>query len=484
MDLKQQAIKGVVWSAIQRGGSQSVSFIIFFWLARLLTPVEFGLVALANVFLAFMQIFLGEGFAKAIIQRKEVEPAHLDTVFWLNLFISLVLFGLTLVAAEQIAVVFQEPDLAPILRGFSVLFVITSFSTVQRAVLKREFNFKAIAMRSLWGTSLSGVVGIAMAITGFGVWSLVCQQIIYELIAAMTLWHFSDWRPGFTFSVRHLRDLWNFGITTLGFNALTFFHTRADDLLIGYFLGAAALGLYSLAYRVFTMLSMLLIKTINQVALPIFSRLQDDIEKLTDSFHLMTKLTSLISFPVFTGVALLAHELILLLFGEAWLPAVPVLQLFAIVGTMRAVTFFKSSIFMALNKPAWRLYFGLCDTALNLVGFIIAFRWGIVAVAFAYAVRFYVMFPVGQWLVGILLQTSLADYFQQLVTPLLGTLAMTAAILAVKTALGSGFSPLIILVLCSSCGGAAYLATLFMIEPQIFSQVREFSRLALKRSSV
>lgn len=482
MNLKKKAIKGVVWSAVQSWGSQGVALVVFFCLARLLTPVEFGLVALANVFLAFMQIFLGEGFAKAIIQRKNIEPAHLDTVFWLNFGVSIALFFITLATASWLGNIFDEPDLAPVLRGFSILFIITSFSTVQQAILEREFDFKSIAMRSLLGISLSGAVGITMAIAGLGVWSLVGQQIVHELVAVITLWRLSDWRPGFKVSMRHFQDLWSFAAATLGFKALTFAHTRADDLLIGYFLDSAALGLYSLAYKVFTILSMLLIKTSNRVALPIFSRLQDDIEQLRQSFHWMTKLTSLVSFPVFISVVLLAHELISVIFGPQWLAAVPVLQLLALVGLMRAATFFKSSVFMALNKPHWRLYLGLLDTCLNLIGFIIAVRWGIVAVAFAYLVRFYLMFPLGQWLVGILIQTSMLEYLQQFLTPFLSTLAMVAAILGIKFSVGAELSPIWVFISCTGCGAIVYVAALFFLDPKLFHKVNELGRLALERS--
>lgn len=482
MSLKKKAIKGVLWTAIQNWGSQAVSLVVFFVLARLLGPADFGLIALANVFLAFLQIFLSEGFAKALIQRKIVEPAHLDTVFWLNFGMSVLLCGITLATAGWIANSFDEPALAPVLRGFSILFIIASFSTVQQAVLERKFDFRAIAMRSLLGISISGVIGVAMALAGLGVWSLVGQQITYELIASITLWRLSDWRPGWQISLPHLRELWTFGMTTFGFNVLTFFHTRADDLLIGYFLDSTALGYYSLAYRIFTIMSTLLANTINQVALPAFSRLQDDLEQLRQAYYWLTKLTSLVAFPAFLSVAILAQELIGVIFGDQWLPAVPVLQLLSLAGMMRAVTFFKSSILMAMNKPDWRLYLGLIDTTLNVVAFIIAVQWGITAVALAYVIRFYVMFPFGQWIVGALIRAPFLTYLNQFTAPVLSAGSMAVAMVGTRTWLYENAAPWVVLVVCSSVGLLVYGLAIVVFAPDLFRKVQELTRLALERS--
>jgi O-antigen/teichoic acid export membrane protein len=481
MGLKQKAAKGVVWSVIQNWGGQAVSLIVFFILARLLGPTEFGLVALANVFLAFMQVFLSEGFAKALIQRETIEPAHLDTVFWLNLAVSLVLFGTTLAAADNIAGLFQEPELAPILRGFSILFVIASFSTVQQTVLEREFAFKAIAMRSLVGILLSGLVGIAMALAGFGVWSLVGQQIVYELVAAIVLWRLSDWRPGLQVSLRHLQDLWSFGINIFGFNVLTFFHTRADDLLIGYFLDATALGYYSLAYRILTIMTDLLVNAMNQVALPTFARLQHHLAHLRAAYFQATQLTSLMAFPMFLGVAVLANELILILFGAQWLSSVLVLQLLSIAGVMRSVTFFKSSVLMAMDKSHWRLRLGVIDTTLNTVAFVIAVHWGIYAVALAYVVRFYVMFPVGQWVVGMLIDAPLVAYLRQLAMPLLSAVLMAAAMVATKAIVGPTAAPVAVLLICSIVGSLVYATAIVCFAPNLLKKAQELTRLALER---
>lgn len=482
MNVKQKAVKGIVWSVIQNWGSQAIALMVFFILARLLGPADFGLVALANVFLVFMQLFLGEGFAKALIQRQHIEKAHLDTVFWLNLAVSILLCGATLAFANTIAQIFEEPALGPILRGVSVLFIVSSFSTVQQAVLERDFAFKAIAMRSLLGIALSGVVGVAMALSGFGVWSLVGQQIVYEVVSAIVLWQLSDWRPAWHISWQHLQELWNFGVTILGFNVLIFFHTRVDDLLIGYFLDTTALGYYSLAHRILATMTNLLINTSNQVALPTFSRLQDNLEQLRIAYYQAIQLSSLIAFPAFFGVAVLAQELIIVIFGNQWLPAVPVLQLLSLAGAIRSATYFKTSVLMAINQPQWSLGLGVVDTTLSLIAFAVAAPWGITAIAWAYLIRGYVMLPFRQWVIGVLIHTPFSTYVRQFATPAVSTLLMVAAMLMTKGYVTNGMAPWLILLACSSVGCLAYGLAIILLAPNVFKKLQELTRLALGNS--
>jgi O-antigen/teichoic acid export membrane protein len=179
--LRQQFIKGIIWSAIQNWGTQGISFLVFLLLARLLKPEAFGLVSLAEVFLAFVRIFLDQGFSAAIVQRKELEPEHLNTAFWINLGISLLLTLFGIAFADTVATFFKQPELIPIIRWMSLSFFLSAFSQIQSAILQRKFRFKALATRCLIGAFIGGIVGIAMAFFGYGVWSLVGQQLSNQI---------------------------------------------------------------------------------------------------------------------------------------------------------------------------------------------------------------------------------------------------------------------------------------------------------------
>jgi len=481
MSIKQKAIQGVIWTAIRNWGSQAGSLIIFFVLARLLSPEDFGLVALANVFLAFMQLFLEQGFGQAIIQRQDLESEHLDTAFWVTLAVGVLLALIGVSTAGLIAGSFDQPALAPILRCFSVLFVITALSRVQQAVLERRFEYKAIAARWLVATFAGGAIGIAMAFLGFGVWSLVAQQISYATLGTLTLWICSDWRPGFRISIRHFHDLFGVGMHIMGFNFLSFFNNRINDFLVGYFFTPTILGYYSVAYRVLNVMTQLLVSTSRDVALPTFSRLQEDPERFRRAFYTATQLTSAIAFPTFLGMAVMARELVLLLFGDRWLPSVPLMQVLAFMGMLRSITFFKGSVFIAMGKPAWWFRLSLLNAVTNLLGFAIAYRWGIFAVTLASVIRAYAVFPVGQWAVSKLIQEGLGKYLRVFISPLLSALTMAAAMVAIKQPLSQSLNSLGLLIVCTLFGAVVYVTLIWLLAPKVFQQVLDVGRLVIAK---
>ncbi|MEO1521938.1 MAG: MOP flippase family protein [Cyanobacteria bacterium J06633_2] len=419
MSLKQKAAKGIVWSFIQRWGSQLISFSVFLLLARLLSPEDFGLIAMSGVFIAFMKVFLDQGFAAAIVQRKEIQREHLDTAFWVSIGTSLLLTALAWISAGWVAEFYHEPQLAQVIQFLSINFVFKALNSVQNAILTRNLAFKTLAVRSLIGIAAGGSVGVAMALSGFGVWSLVGYQLANSIIEVPILWAVTDWRPTFRCSGKHFKEMFNFGIHVIGMNGLVFLNNYSDNLLIGYYLGSEALGYYTVAYRVLTVLTTLLAKTTNQVAFPTFSKLQNEPERLERAFYKATHLTSLLSFPAFLGIAALAPELVPTMFGEQWAPTIPVMQVLTLIGILRTVFQFNGPIMMAMGRPDWRFKINIMNTVLNVACFFTVVRLGggILAVSIAFVVRSYLFTPVGLWLIAKLIKMNLITYLGQFRTP-------------------------------------------------------------------
>lgn len=467
MSLRQKAIKGAIWSAAQSSGSQVFSSVIFFLLARLLEPEIFGLVALASVFLAFVQVFLDQGFAEAIVQRSEVDAEHLDTAFWTNLSVGLLLTIISISVASLVANVFNEPRLTPIIRCLSLGFLFSSLGSVQEAILTRKFAFKSLAARSLASTFSGGLVGVVMAFLGFGVWSLVGQQLTNGSVSVLALWRASDWRPGFRISLRHGKELLAFGINVAGFNVLNFFNRRSDDLLIGYFLGSVMLGYYTVAYRLLLIMTQLLISTITKVALPTFAKLQNEPERLRTAFYKVTRLTSVIAFPIFLGVAALAPEIVRVFFGEKWIPSVPVMQVLTLIGPLHLILYYNSSVMMALGKPSWRLWIQLANAASNVIAFVLVVRWGITAVAAAYVIRGYLLSPISVWAIHKLIYVNVFSYLRLYVVPAIASLVMVIAILAAKYLLQDFINIYVILVISGGMAILIYGALILLISPKL-----------------
>ncbi|MEH1965699.1 lipopolysaccharide biosynthesis protein [Nostoc sp.] len=474
-NLREKAVKSVFWTAIESWGRQAISLVVFFILARLLSPETFGLIALAYIFIEFVQIFVDQGFSVAIIQRQEIDAEHLDTAFWTTLGISVLLTVLSIAGAGLAADLFKQPQLIPIIQCLSISFALSGLSSVQQAILERRFAFKSLAIRSLLAVSVGGIVGVVMAFLHFGVWSLVGQQISSSLVQVLVLWRVSDWRPGFKFSAIHAKELFTFGINISAFNIINFFNRRADDLLIGYFLGLVALGYYSVAYKLLQVMMQVLIATTTKVALPIFSRLQGEPERLLNAFYSATQFTSLLVFPVFLCVPVLATEFIKVFFGEQWVQSIPVLQILSLIGPIHLIFFYNNSVILALGKPSWRLWIQVINTVTNVVGFALVVKWGIVAVASAYVVRGYVLLPISLLAINKIIKINLTNYLRLYIVPLVASVAMVATILATKYFLGTFLEAWMLLATSLLFGISIYIFILSVISPKLFRKVLDLA---------
>jgi O-antigen/teichoic acid export membrane protein len=479
MSMQQKMVKGALWSAIQSWGSQFITLLVFLLLARLLAPEDFGLVSFASVFISFLYILQDQGFSQAIIQRQDLEPEHLDTAFWTNIGVGILLTLICVVSAGFVADGFNQPQIAPLLRWLSLNFILSSFNSVQQAILQRNFGFKSLALRTLIASLVSGVVGVVMALTGFGIWSLIAQQLTRQFVRVLVLWQVSDWRPGFRVSLKHFHDLFAFGINLTGINALFFLNTRSDDFLIGTFLGPVALGYYSVAYRLPVIAMEVLNSVKSQVTMPAFSRLQEEPERVQRGFYKITQLTSVLACPAFIGLAVVAPEVVLTLFGEQWIPSIPVLRVLSFSALLFSIQGFSGNVITALGKPGWSLKANFLNSVVNVIGFSLALRWGIVAVAAAFVIGNYLISPVRFLMVRKLAGIDTLKYLHQFTVPLLGSLTMAAVLLGLKYWLTDMFPAPIRLGIYIAVGAVIYSSIIILFMPKLIQQIRSLASLAL-----
>ena len=428
MSLRRTASHAAAWGLIQKWGYHGIRLTVFVALARLLEPESFGLVALASVFVLLGEMLVDQGFADALVQRPRLGPAHKDCAFWASLVTGSALTALYVLGANGLAAVFEQPQLEPILCTLSVTLFIASLSRTQEALLRREMAFKRIATISLISMSVGGAVGLTMALTGFGVWSLVWQLLVQRLVQLPLLWRATGWQPRARFSPRHFRSLFSFGINVVGINLVNFVNRQADDLLIGYFLGTTALGYYTVGYRLIRMLLDLVPYALIPVAFSTFSRLQAHAARMREGLYEATRLVALAMFPVFCAVAVLAPILIPALFGEQWLPSVAVMQVLAPIGMQQSVSLLFTTALKAAGQPGRVLALTSMNALANLIGFAVAVHWGIVAVAAAYTIRGYLLWPVTWWVVHRLLDLSFLRYAQALAPAMAGTVVLAGVL--------------------------------------------------------
>lgn len=437
MSLREHAIRGVVWSAAQTWGTRATTALVFIILARLLDPADIGLVALAMLFIGFFSLFSEHGFGHALVQRDELEPEHLDSALWFGLAVGVGLFMLTQLCAGVVAEVLGEPRLEPVLRWLSLNFVIGGAKSAPVAVLKRQMRFKPLAVRTLVATVAGGVAGVAAALAGLEVWSLVVQNLVQSAVSVLVLWAASDWRPGLSFSTRHFGELSSFAGKVLGAEVLQYTSRHADDLMIGVFLGPVALGYYSVAYRILTVLTELFTRTISTVTLPTFSRMQGDCWRLRNGLYTATRLCSFVAFPAFLGVGALAPELTVVAFGQQWAPAIPVMQVLALMGALHSILSFNGNVITAVGKPGYSLALAGLNAVAGIAAFTVAVAagWGILGVAVALVARSYLFSPLPLLVLRRLIALDLGRYLRQIGPAALASVAMAAAVAGTTTLL-------------------------------------------------
>jgi PST family polysaccharide transporter len=313
------------------------------------------------------------------------------------------------------------------------------------------------------------------------VWSLVAKALVGGVVSVITLWQVSDWRPSFHISLKHFKELFSFGSNIVGGNLVDFLSTNADNFLIGYSLGTVALGYYSLAYNLLITLTDLLVTVPNIVSFPIFSRIQNDLDRLKSAFYEVTQLQSLLAFPVFLGLFAVAPEAVRVLYSEKWIASTPVLQLLMLTGITRSATYFYSSIFRASGKPSWRFGIYTLTAVLNVVGFLIVVRLGIVAVALSYVVVSYALMPLFFYLIQKIVPVTLRSHLSQYAPAFFSSLFMIAVVLGLKHFLGGNIPTSIRLAILVIAGGGTYLLGIRLIRPGLYAKMLELVKLAIPK---
>jgi teichuronic acid exporter len=341
--------RALSWSLLMVAGQQGVTALVSFVLAAILGPSSFGTVAMASVYILFIQMLLQQAIP-AIIQRKDLEPEHIDSAFWLVMAATVVITGLSVALSGVWAAVNRTPDLQPIIVVLSLLVPLQGLVVVQEAVLRRSMDFRSLALRSLAAAALGGVVGIAMALRGAGTWALVGQQLSTGVVGTVVLWSVSPWRPRLRFSRAHARDLAGFSVGSSLASLAAFVNVRSDVVLIGLFFGAFAVGLYRLASRFTEIFVDFLSRSMQQVAFPELSLLQADTGAFARRMRDIMSQSSLLTLPAL-GILAGCAEPILRLFGPEWAGASEALQILCLVAGVRALTLISSAGLQAIGRP-------------------------------------------------------------------------------------------------------------------------------------
>lgn len=329
-NLKAKATRGLFWSSVDRFSSQGVSFVFSIFLARILTPSDYGIVAMIVVFMAVAQAFVDSGFSSALIRKPHLSEADKSTAFYFNIIVGVVCYGILFLISPLVADFYDEPLLSPIIKVTGLSIIFNSLCVVQRALFTIAVDFRSQAIISLICTIVSGVIGLVMAYHGFGVWALVVQSTGSALFNCMLLWLFSRWRPVTGFSKTSFRYLFNFGSKVLGSGLLDTLYNNAYPIVIGKFYNPIQLGLFSRAQGYASLPSSNITGILQRVTFPVLSLMQNDDEKLASNYRRILRVSAFVVFPSMLMLAAVATPLIRVMITSKWDGCVQFLQLLSL----------------------------------------------------------------------------------------------------------------------------------------------------------
>lgn len=375
--IKDQAVKGLMWSAVERFSVQGIQFVLTIIIARLVLPSEYGLIAMLGIFLAIAQVFVDSGFSNALIQKQDRTETDFSTVFYFNIFISIVFYLLLFVCAPYIASFYKEPDLLPVTRWIGLNIIIAGFSVVQRAKLTINVDFKRQSKASLTAVLISGIIGIIWAYKGWGVWALVVQSLLNNLLNTLLLWIFAKWIPQWVFSKESFNTLFAFGSKLLLSGLLHTIYINLYSLVIGRKYSSTDVGVYNRAGQFSNFPSINVMGIINRVFFPLLCKIQNDNERLKTSFLQYLRMSCFIIFPMMAIMTVLSKPLILLLLTDKWLPAAELLSILCFAYMWYPVMVVNNQILNVKGRSDYFLYAEIIKKVIAFVILIITLPFGV-----------------------------------------------------------------------------------------------------------
>lgn len=377
MSLKQKTISGLLWSFIDNFASQGITFIVGIILARLLLPKEFGLLGMITVFIAISSSFIDSGFGTALVRKQNCSEKDFSTVFFFNMAMGILLFGILFFSAPYISLFFNEPQLKLIVQVLGVVIIINSLTLIQRTILIKRIDFKLQTKISIISSVVSGAIGITMAFEGFGVWSLVAKQISQQAMTSILLWFWNRWHPIFVFSIESFKQLFSFGYKLLLSGLIETIYRNIYYLIIGKYFSAQELGYYTRADQFRTLPSDNLQNIVGRVSFPVLSSIQDDIPRLRDSYKKLIRSTMLITFTIMLGMAAIARPMVLTLIGDKWEPSIIYIQMLCFVGMFYPLHALNLDMLQVQGRSDLFLKLEIIKKILAIPTIILGIIWGI-----------------------------------------------------------------------------------------------------------
>ena len=471
-NIRQLTLSGMSWTGGTRVVQLALQFGFAVALARLLPPRDFGLIAALTVFTGFGILFTDLGISPAIVQRRVIEERHLNSAFWLNVLMGTLLMLITMALAPALADFYSEPQLEALTLVSAPAFLLSALAAVQNAILDRQMKFRKLSLIETAALIAGNSFAVAMALTGFGVWSLIGLSLALAGFRLIFLWFSVSWRPRTGPERQALRELWAFGKGFTGFTALTYWARNADNLLVGRFIGVDPLAFYNRAYNLMALPNTTIGAVTTRVMIPALSRLQEDKERVKKIYVQSIGLITLLMFPVVIGMLTLSGPFILTLYGQRWAPVAPLLQILSAVSLIQVVTGTASWIFLTQGRTNMLFRWGVFSSVTAILSFVVGLPWGVKGVCVAYLCwNVLITYPLLAY-AGRLVALKPSEVARAVAGVVGAALIMAGAIEAAEAAVPAGWSSAVQLLIGIVVGSVAYLLACQILKPEPFLELR------------
>lgn len=473
--LADRVRRGVLWCASGSFAKQLMRLGLGVILARLLTPAEFGLFAMAMFVVDFTQVFLDFGLTDAMIQKKEEEITADDwsSVYWIIVGLGMLVGVIVWVLAPAAAWFYQNDQVISIVRVAGWTALIGSLGATQATWFAKRMEFRSVAAVEFAGTLAGGAVAVTIAWLGWGVWTLVIYSLVSQGTGALLFYVKCPWRPGLNVRASTLRWALRFGVGLQGFGIVNYLNRRLDDAVVGRYVGPVGLGYYERAYQLMLYPMSNVAGVLGKVMFPALSEIGADLSRFRAAYLRTVSLIATVTFPVMLGLLVTAHETIAVVYGPQWMPAVPVLQVLCVVGFVQSVVTTVGWIYLTQGRTDVLFAWGVVASVVLCSSFFIGVWWGILGVAVAYALAYALILVPGLIIPFRLIRLSIIDFVRSLRGVFVGSVLMAGIVAMVRVSmLSGGASSPTVLITSVVTGIFTYLAWLWFTDAGVFQEIR------------
>lgn len=472
-NLRKKTSKGLMWNGIHNLAMKGIQFFLMLFMARLLSPDDYGTVGLLYVFLMLANVFVEGGLGTALVRKKDRTQTDLSTVFYFNIAVSILCYGLVFAIAPLVASFYDKPILTPLLRVMGLTIFLGSFNLIQLTIMNYTMNFKKQSLISITITLISGFTGLIMALCDMGVWSLVGQAIMQAIMGIVLCWVLCDWRPTWEFSKKSFYEMFGFGSKLLLTRLIDTVYGNIHAIIIGKVFSPSALGHYSRAQHWASFPSTNLVGVIQNVAFVSLSKIQDDTERLGCIYRKMIKTSAFVVFPLMMGLAAVAKPLITFTIGEKWDLCVQLLQIISFTFMLTPILSLNNSLLQAKGRSDLTLHLGVIEKGMAVAVLFVAVPLGLKAMCWFGVAVTLLMYILNCFYIGKCLSIKILQQVWDLVPSFLMSAIMMVVVALSMHVFESNLMRLIIGVIV---GAASYMVMAYFFQKESLMEIRSIAK--------